>query len=226
MCTIILKRATGAKITKNQIYAALQYNSDGFGIMCYKDSKLVIRKYANSQGRITDSADFIFKLINSLDEYAIHFRLATHGATNRANCHPFAFNSKKSALMHNGILPKAAALSDNGRITDTLGYIRAVINPSLRKNKAVDWDLIGLDIGARNKFVVAENGGFTIVNGLSGIEHDGNWYSNLDAILDIWPAMSPRLSYSSAYECLDSDEYDIQDAYGDRYDTYGDRDYF
>lgn len=289
MCTIILKRANGAKITIDQIYAALQYNSDGFGAMWYKDSKLVTYKYDNSQGKITDSADFIFKLINSLDEYAMHFRLATHGTKSRANCHPFTFNSKKSALMHNGVLPKAATLSDNGRITDTLGYIRAVITPSLRKNKAIDWELVGLDIGAHNKFVVAENGGFTIVNGMSGVEHDGNWYSNYDAILDVWPAMSPRLKragmtdvnsihganfvlksradidyfkrdlldilevngvcagitdvnniqdaelmdivagclgYSSAHDCLYSDEYGEHNAYGYFYDTYGDRDYF
>ena len=182
MCTIILKRANGAKITLDQIYAALQYNSDGFGVMWYKDSKLVTYKYDNSQGKITDSADFIFKLINSLDEYAIHFRFATHGDTSKANCHPFTFDGRKRALMHNGVLPKAATLSDNGKITDTLGYIRKVLTTRLKKSKTINWQEIGHDITRWNKFVVAENGGFIIVNAESGVEHDGNWYSNYDAV--------------------------------------------
>lgn len=182
MCTIILKRAEGAKIQDKQYQAAIRANGHGVGIMFFKGRKIHVEKIDNSKKSIADTIAQIKKLTEGVNEFAIHFRYATHGKVSLNNCHPFIFPDSKRCLMHNGILPKANILSDNGKITDTEGYINKVLCPELVKRKVIDWDNVAFNIGAYNKFVVAENKKFIIVNSESGIEFEGNWYSNSDAI--------------------------------------------
>ena len=200
MCTIILKRAEGAKIQDKQYQAAIRANGHGVGIMFFKGRKIHVEKIDNSKTSIADTIEHIKKITENENEFAIHFRFATHGKVSLANCHHFFFPHNKRCLMHNGILPKANILSDNGKITDTEGYINKVLCPELVKRRAIDWDDVAFNIGAHNKFVVAENKKFIVVNSESGIELDGNWYSNDDAIIrPNWRVYTPKSILTNRY---------------------------
>jgi len=171
MCLIIHHTATAKQPDINDIHDALTSNPDGVGIMLRsKRNKLSVIKHLDIS--INDLYDQLTD-INKL-EYAIHFRWATHGKVHADNLHPFKLKHG-GYLMHNGVLPNANDLSNNGAITDTLGYIQRHIDT----NTLVCWDTVAKHITAANKFVVMTKQGTKIVNESSGkIHSDDNWYSN------------------------------------------------
>lgn len=171
MCIIIVKSKKGQTIPTAHFKNALRSNPDGVGLMYYQKGKLTIYR------QLTPSLRDILALVSTLDEYAIHFRLATHGDINAANLHPFTFAKNAKALMHNGILPEATALSENHKITDTEGYIKKYLS----NQKVIDWDKVSAHIKSYNKFVVAEDRTLKIINKDAGVEYEGNWYSNAGA---------------------------------------------
>ena len=136
MCIICFKPSGAALPTKETLETCFKYNPDGAGYAV---------KRANSRTVYFRKGFFDFEELYSAlsaekiekdDICAVHFRIATNGALEEKNCHPFfpAENPElvysiegtvKSVLFHNGILPKkysfSPAVSDTYLFSCALG---------------------------------------------------------------------------------------------------------
>ena len=161
MCLIIHSPA-GHDISRKVIKSAMSINSDGVGIMFGGE----VEKYLNSP--VEEIATRTLELCDT--EFAIHFRMKTHGDVNLDNVHPFKLPNDGGFLMHNGILP--CGNSADPSKPDTWHYIRLHLS-----NGGINWSNVALDRG--NKFVVMDKKGkFIIVNRETGVDYAGAWYSN------------------------------------------------
>lgn len=111
---------------------------------------------------------------------AIHFRLATHGKTDRDNCHPFLVQPDL-ALIHNGILPIRCNL--NTAMSDTWHYAQLILQPLSERDPDffVRPELIFLGSAAisGSKFVFLRGDGtHAIWNEGDGHWHADAWWSN------------------------------------------------
>lgn len=108
MCIILFQQAEAKRLPKVGLEIFSENNSDGMGLMYSEDGKL----------RVWRSMDDIEAL---WEEYCrvhdrgiaigIHFRIATKGKTDLANCHPF-LTGNGWALMHNGTMYGLGAIPD------------------------------------------------------------------------------------------------------------------
>lgn len=103
MCLLMVARP-GATPTEQQLRCACQNNPDGFGYAMHLGNKIITNR---SMDYISLLDDFYTDRDKYPDAWIMfHARLATHGKTNKSNCHPFRVgNSDKLILAHNGILP-------------------------------------------------------------------------------------------------------------------------
>jgi hypothetical protein len=158
MCLIIVKPA-GIDVSKQLIASALSYNPDGIGIM-YHDGKIpVIRRYLTNKTLHSE--------LLALNDYqvAIHFRQATHGRVDMANCHPFELPHSHGWLMHNGII--SIRQSDKTK-SDTWHFVQT-IGKRLQNLETI--------VGPSNKLVImSKNGKIDIIG--EGVHYDGLWLSN------------------------------------------------
>jgi hypothetical protein len=111
---------------------------------------------------------------------AIHFRLATHGKTDRDNCHPFLVRPDL-ALIHNGILPIQCNL--NAAMSDTWHYAELILRPLAERDPDffVRPELVFLGSAAitGSKFVFLRGDGtHAIWNEDDGHWDDDAWWSN------------------------------------------------
>lgn len=90
--------------TAEQLYTAAESNPHGFGYAFLLKDTIIT-------GRGMDAQEVIERFLRLregfVDCYAMfHTRYTTHGASNKANCHPFRVGgSKDTVLAHNGVLP-------------------------------------------------------------------------------------------------------------------------
>lgn len=163
---------------------AMTYNPDGAGFAVAVDGQLIVEK------GFFKWEDFR-KAFEPFCEHAaiVHFRLATHGAKNQANCHPFALadfggpeGHKPVAVIHNGIFYDAK--NDQKQWSDTWHVCRDILHPLwLEDADSFEKDHILLlgdkFVGSSNKLVfLAADGKATIWGESNGHWADGVWYSN------------------------------------------------
>lgn len=112
MCVIVHKPA-GVAISDFDLYDMWQSNKDGAGLAFFRaDGATVIHKGIMN---INDLCVLVDKLVHT--ELVLHFRLATHGKTNKAQTHPFIVTDNindakgtqavvfgKPVLFHNGVI--------------------------------------------------------------------------------------------------------------------------
>lgn len=205
---------------KDIIESALALNPDGVGIMYMMEGRPVVSKSLNATVKsLTKKLD---KLAHT--DYAIHFRMRTHGEVNLANTHPYQVAGGRY-LMHNGILP--IGNEHDKTKSDTWHFIDKVLNPIIvRGEHALDWDKVGSAIGSSNKFAVLENGEIKVVNRKTGFDYEGGWFSNIYA----WDAPKElggwgnrtRIDYSNDdryWDDHDDDDERYYNRYGARYGT-------
>ena len=135
MCIIAIKPA-GVKINWTRMEDCFDANPDGAGIAYHTSGNRI----AISKGYMTFKT---FKAavkrigINKRHEAMFHFRIATHGAINETNCHPFPLSAQEEelqaldvttdvAIMHNGIVPDMAK---SETLSDTMLFIRDYLAP-------------------------------------------------------------------------------------------------
>lgn len=201
MCIIVYK--PDSKVLREEtLRNCFQNNPDGAGFAAYTEEEgLVIRK-----------GFFTFEeFMQAYEPYAgdnrksiavLHFRIATHGTTNVANCHPFVMESEtdntlyRVALVHNGILQ---VLRDDLNDSDTKHFAERLLGPAIRVNPTIWLDenfknmIEGL-IGFGNKFAMIDSfGNVNIYNENRGVWDSDCWFSN----------SSFRSSYGFTHICWD-----------------------
>lgn len=90
--------------TKQQLMTAAENNPDGFGYAFHCGDRIIT-------GRGMDAEEVVDRFLRIREGLPntwamFHARYTTHGATNKANCHPFRMNGDPSTVIgHNGIIP-------------------------------------------------------------------------------------------------------------------------
>lgn len=174
MCIAILK-PENETIDKTRLENSFANNDDGAGYMFAKDGVLNLFKgffrfedFWNSYKRNV--------IENGNPISAIHFRITTHGKTDKANCHPFRVN-KKLGFIHNGVI--------NMVKTDTEKSDTAMFNEIILKhlpkgfirNQAIT-NLIEESIGNSKLVFLNNKGNYLISNESKGEWNKNVWYSN------------------------------------------------
>lgn len=180
MCLIFLKPKTAKNyLTYERFCNALENNPHSVGVV-YKDEngKVKIERFVNpAKGK-----DKIYDTIKDREEFAIHFRFATHSGVNLANCHPFIVN-KDLCLMHNGVMSDFGKIDDTK--SDTKNFTESFLRPYIEqegigviKDKEFIED-VGKVIGSYNKILLIDKDfNWSIINESSGVWKEGCWLSN------------------------------------------------
>lgn len=177
MCIAIYKPAD-AKIDRETLFSCWCGNSHGAGIAYVKDGALTIVKGLMTFAQFWDA----YKKHN-IDEYQslIHFRLATHGARNQDNTHPFEV-VPGLALIHNGVIRTLDTTKKE--MSDTWHFAQFMRNIVLRDSTAWKDPIVKNEVerevlGGWNKVAFLHSSGdFQIYNENNWVEHEGSLYSN------------------------------------------------
>ena len=173
MCIAIYK-PRDKEISKDILKICHESNPDGGGFMFNHDNTLHIEKGFMRFDDFWNS----YKKIDSIKyDMLIHFRIKTHGAISKANCHPFLV-SEKIGFVHNGIID----IKTKGTESDTMAFNERILKNvndlhDVIKSKGIQ-ALIANSIG-HSKLVFLDNeNNHTIINEHLGIWEDGSWFSN------------------------------------------------
>ena len=105
----------------------------------------------------------------------MHYRIATSGKIDIANCHPYLFNNKTMVFAHNGILSGLG----NKKECDTKELIGILNTINFDVNNPKHILLLQVIAGYNNKFAILDKAGkLTLINSRAGIFEAGNWFSN------------------------------------------------
>lgn len=133
MCLAILKKPN-ANIPRNYLERGFAGNPHGAGFSYVKKGKLFIEK-----GFFTFDEFWAAYSENVTDDLlaTVHFRLATHGARNAFNCHPFVIRETAAkeptmSLIHNGIIGDFGnVMRDGQHVSDTAHFCIDFAKPLL-----------------------------------------------------------------------------------------------
>ena len=176
MCIVILKDKDG-QVSKKDLKQSFDNNPDGAGYLFAKNNNLTIKKgfFIFNDFWESFSRDMI-QFNNPIS--IIHFRIKTHGATNKMNCHPFLINDS-IGFAHNGIIN---FVDDHKKKSDTLMFRNDILNNlpnGFMFNKAI-MELIAESIGTSKLVFLDKENNFRIVNESLGHWDKSSlvWYSN------------------------------------------------
>lgn len=208
MCLIFLKPKSAKNyLTYERFCNALENNPHSVGIV-YKnpeDGKVKVERFVKPE----KGKEKIYDIIKDKEEFAIHFRFATHGAVNLDNCHPFLV-TKDLALMHNGVMSEFGDIDTSK--SDTRNFAESFLRPYIEqegigiiKDKEFIED-VGKVIGSYNKILLIDKDfNWSIINEKSGVWKEGCWMSN-------------SYSTESSRNYYDSYNYGSYGSYGKKYD--------
>ena len=175
MCLAIYAPA-GSNIPEKNLRNGFENHSDGAGIAWAEGGKLHAKK-----GMF--KVEEVIELYEKVKQYhcLIHFRKATHGRVDAANCHPFLFDNGKYALIHNGII--SIKCNING-LSDTAHFVKLVLEPLVATygipiNDGSLHYLISTSIGSDKMCIMDGEGKCYVFNEEGGTWEEGVWYSNL-----------------------------------------------
>jgi predicted glutamine amidotransferase len=182
MCIIIYK-PENMTLNENTLQNSWNNNPNGAGFMYAENNKLHIVKGLMTYEEFKTAYD-----PHKEKQCVIHFRIATHGLTNKENTHPFLIN-KNLGLVHNGIIHKLSC-NINTDMSDTWHLVEKLMKPLPGINKLWKLDsyqtLIEDYIGA-SKLVFMDNLGNTaIYNENLGNWNSECWFSNYSYQIQEW----------------------------------------
>jgi predicted glutamine amidotransferase len=165
-------------ITKRKLHECWKDNPCGAGFMWSNNKTLYIRKGFMSFRKF-------YRTYRAMERdfpesnFAIHFRLATHGVLGPDNCHPFMLNGHNIGVMHNGIL----GLHVPNQYQSDTSYFCTEVLSHFPKGWLYNSAWVGLvkkyAIEELSKFIIMDNWGYyLILNEEAGEWVDGIWYSN------------------------------------------------
>jgi predicted glutamine amidotransferase len=184
MCLLIYKTA-GSIIPEDHLKEAFDNNSHGAGFTVRMVNEAG-EGYLHRERGFFRYNDFIeaYRPFAS-NQGIIHFRLATAGKKDEANCHPFEVTPDLH-MGHNGIISIAQSVSKD--YSDTWHYTELVVKPVYALNPSGFWDCGGLhflleeSIGHSKLAFLHADGRFLIINESAGHWDDTVnpqiWYSN------------------------------------------------
>lgn len=171
-------------------------NSDGHGYAIVHDGQITVRKGLSGAAMVEAFAGD--RARHPEGPALFHSRMATHGAEDKGNCHPFYVDGdRRTVIAHNGILPKDVQPRNGDRRSDTAILAAGMAGRfgSLRKPQVRA--AVKLWMGGYNKIVILSvnrrfGGNAFILNEEAGIwTPEGIWYSN-----DGYRLTGDRWSYS------------------------------
>ena len=176
MC-LLIQQPAGCTFSKVELRDFIERNPDGYGYARADHGHMVWGKMVADAETIIDN----YYQHMAGKEGMLHFRMATHGPTDRANAHPFLV-TPEIVLAHNGILssgnPFRATESDTAHFVQYIVQPIALSNPDLLFTP--EWgEMIGNLIGRSNKLTIQHaDGRAVIINSEGGVLHKGAWMSN------------------------------------------------
>lgn len=229
MCIIVYKPAGIESPSWATLHKCFNYNSDGAGFMYAENGKVHIHKGFMSWNGFKKA----FKAFKNRQDLPLvcHFRITTHGGTEKGLCHPFPLSSNVSELKateseteigiaHNGCI-SLTSYAGKG-MSDTSEFIRKyaniiVTNPQWYRNPDAN-KLLGEVIGS--KMLVLSNDGHGEVVGDGWTEDNGVMYSNKTymSYTNWWS--NSTVSNKSLYSDMYSDAYTSGYDYGYNDGTY------
>lgn len=152
MCLILFGKSVDDILGYEYLRAAMARNPDGCGIVFNpkKGNKLKVLKGMWTYDQLTQRLEQLGAQANLI---AVHLRLATHGATVKALCHPFRVGDGQ--LMHNGVLSCLAKHTDK-ECSDSSNLARML--SKLGDSERVR--LLEQLAGSFNRFLLAQPGKF------------------------------------------------------------------
>jgi len=188
MCLIIVGNKNNVVKEQTILENALTSNSDGFGLMYFKNDEVISKKTLSKSFK--DVTNLIQSVFNDIDEdskLGLHFRFATQGTKDKINCHPLTVLSKEEhgrsiKLMHNSpMLP--TAIIDKDR-SDTHQFVKYYLRPVLKSNPDLiynqKWlEQLNRDVdNSRLVFADGKSKTFVYVNKKLWTKKNKVWYSN------------------------------------------------
>lgn len=182
MC-IAIYRPSNVILTKALLKQSFLNNPDGWGIAFPNDKKteMVVKRSVSGFRKFWKE----YQEIPQEKPMLIHFRIATSGKINEANCHPFLID-KRHALIHNGSI-KSKLNEECDTASDTALFVEKKLKPlfenfNLKKHfwasAAFKWmmeEVLGWD----NKMVILSADGFEVIyNEKRGEWEHEAWFSN------------------------------------------------
>ena len=174
MCLAIYQPA-GKEVQEKYLRYGFDNHSDGAGMAWAADGVLHVEKGIFN-------IEKLLELYEQIKQYPclIHFRKATHGKIDKANCHPFLFNDGKYALIHNGVLNIKCSIEG---LSDTAHWVKLVLEPLVKKynvpiNDGSLFYLVSQAINGDKMAIMDALGKTYIVNEDKGTWDEGVWYSN------------------------------------------------
>lgn len=175
MCLAVL-RMPGKSIPVDYLQRAARQNQDGFGWARPDEDTYIGFKVFKTM----DYDDFIKSYaqdvaLNPNSKYVLHLRMATAGAVDLDNCHPFVL--KDSIVAHNGVL--GLVDETNSGLSDTAIFVNEISEMSMKDIKK-EAKALGSWAGHYNKFIVlGKDNSHVIINESQGTWYDGSWYSSI-----------------------------------------------
>jgi hypothetical protein len=229
MCIIVYKPNNTPMPDYGILMNCFDSNPDGAGYM-YQDNnsdKVIINKGFMSFNSFITAIE---NLSNNIDITALnlvmHFRYATQGSINSANCHPFPITAKvkqlqqttitaNMAMVHNGVIPFCSDYNSRSKLSDTQIFIRDYLSKmdnSTLFNPAV---LALIEESTSSKFIFMDNSRVKILGRF--IEDKGIYYSNDTYKKSRWYKASKIKNKISMYSITDYCIYCGQYGYVDKY---------
>jgi len=173
MCIAIYKPEDQV-ISKAALKRCFEANPDGAGFMFAEDNKLHIHK-----GYFKFKTFYKAYKDHETKQALVHFRIKTHGKTDKTNCHPFLVNDGLG-FIHNGII---SGYGDD-KLSDTIQFNNAILKKIVKKHGSMGLfddpmqELIENVIGYSKLVFLDKKGNFNIMNEDKGHWHNKVWYSN------------------------------------------------
>jgi hypothetical protein len=187
MCIIVVKNAGIPVPSKDVLRNCFSNNSDGAGFALSRKGAIHIVKGFMGFNRFLDTVSRFE--IKEEESAVYHFRIATHGKTNKENCHPFPVTDDVSllckeyiksnelpALSHNGII----SISTYRDMSDTATFVKEIIGPKeVRDNLRLSSIRRLINKFADTKLAILfPNGDIDIYGNMWEIDYKGLLFSN------------------------------------------------
>ena len=179
MCVICYMPA-GITPTEDQLDNACLSNPDGFGFIVRTDDGLITGRSMSHDRAVDRFLDLRAK--HPQHDAAFHARITTHGKTVIDNNHPFRVGDKRTALMHNGMLPIDVPKGDDRSDTrvfaeDRLTKMGLAVLDNKKQRRALEKWMTGSKVVIMSVRDDLKRPTY-ILNEADGLWDDGIWWSN------------------------------------------------